>query len=169
MAQFHAQPYDIDATGFYFNDAEDYQIKADANRNRYGQPVEEYEIQFIDGTDLECSFVSAAGINQANLGDVIECLETWEDHDLIIACIAFGKLGMAFDPDFDPDRSDIIVHHYDNLEEMADDLIFNEQILGPIPPALEPYIDVEAYVQGTLRHSVSETTIAGTNYIYESC
>lgn len=46
----YAQPYDIDATGFYFSTLEEYETKAGARRNHYGMPVEEYEIQLIDGT-----------------------------------------------------------------------------------------------------------------------
>ena len=47
MTQLHAQPYDISASGFYFDSLEDYQAKAAKARNDYGDPVEEFEIQFI--------------------------------------------------------------------------------------------------------------------------
>lgn len=50
----HAQPYDITAEGFYFRDAEEYYKNADELRNSEGGPVEEFEIQFIDGDSLEC-------------------------------------------------------------------------------------------------------------------
>lgn len=52
MPQLHAQPYDITANGFYFESLEDYADKAKSNRNDYGDPVEEYEIQFIDGDHM---------------------------------------------------------------------------------------------------------------------
>lgn len=51
----HAQPYDLDAAGFYFRSLEDYEKKAEKNLNRYGQLVEEYELQVIDGTDYFCA------------------------------------------------------------------------------------------------------------------
>jgi hypothetical protein len=46
---FHAQPYSLDAQGFYFTDMNECQAKFDANRDCFGLLVEEYEIQFING------------------------------------------------------------------------------------------------------------------------
>ena len=46
MMQLHAQPYDLAATGFNFETAEEYGTKAAALQNDYGEPVEEFEIQF---------------------------------------------------------------------------------------------------------------------------
>jgi hypothetical protein len=51
MPLLFAQPYDFDAYGFYFSSATEYFEKYQKNL-----PVEEYEFQFIDGTDFE-SFV----------------------------------------------------------------------------------------------------------------
>ncbi|MEM8896931.1 MAG: hypothetical protein AAGC85_02460, partial [Bacteroidota bacterium] len=46
---YHAIPYDINAYGFYFSSLGEYQEKSAKHTNIYGQPVEEYEIQFIEG------------------------------------------------------------------------------------------------------------------------
>ncbi|MEP1933635.1 MAG: antirestriction protein ArdA, partial [Roseibium sp.] len=67
MTYLFAQPYDISAQGFYFSNFEDYQTKAASAVNSYGQRVEEFEIQFIDGEDIDCELAKAYGINQANL------------------------------------------------------------------------------------------------------
>jgi hypothetical protein len=53
MAKLYAQPYDMDAKGFYFSGADEYHKKAAKNRNHFGQVVEEYMFEFIDGTDAE--------------------------------------------------------------------------------------------------------------------
>ncbi|MEM9211537.1 MAG: hypothetical protein AAGA63_08615 [Pseudomonadota bacterium] len=66
MVQLHAQPYDLAAKGFYFESAEEFDTKSKSNRNEYGQPVEEYEIQFIDGEDIDCDLAKAIGIHQGN-------------------------------------------------------------------------------------------------------
>ena len=68
--QLHAQPYDITATGFYFEDYDDYSAKAAKLRNDYGDPVEEFEIQFIDGDRIDCDLAQAIGIKstKASLG-----------------------------------------------------------------------------------------------------
>lgn len=79
MTQLFAQPYDISANGFYFETAEEYAAKAKALRNDYGDPVEEFEIQFIDGDDIDCDLAKAVGINQANFTRFFEILDEWEE------------------------------------------------------------------------------------------
>jgi len=49
MTKLYAQPYDITANGFYFETVEEYNTQASKLRNSYGQPVEKFELQFIDG------------------------------------------------------------------------------------------------------------------------
>lgn len=61
MAIFYAQPYDIAALGFYFEDAETYLAKINAITNEYGEQVEEFELQFIDGNDQKFKVVMAVG------------------------------------------------------------------------------------------------------------
>jgi hypothetical protein len=94
----HAQPYDISATGFYFESAEEYEAKAQNLRNAYGDEVEEFEIQFIDGERIDCQLAKAIGLNQANFRDFLECAEAWEDWQKINVIIAVGECGYDFDP-----------------------------------------------------------------------
>ena len=77
---FHAQPYNLDATGFYFTDMDDYQAKFDANRDRFGLPVEEYEIQFIDGDSADSQLFEAAGIDQATIEFFIDEIMGLDDY-----------------------------------------------------------------------------------------
>lgn len=65
MNTYHATPYDISATGFYFSTLEEYREKAAKHRNAYGDLVEEYEIQFIDGDNA--TLFAALNVNQATL------------------------------------------------------------------------------------------------------
>jgi len=58
MTTFYAQPYDISAIGFYFESYEDYQEKVKKAINTYGQVVEEFEIQFIDGEEIDSRSLS---------------------------------------------------------------------------------------------------------------
>ena len=53
MTTLHAQPYDISANGFFFETTEEYNEKASKLVNSYGQPVEEFELQFIDGESID--------------------------------------------------------------------------------------------------------------------
>lgn len=79
MTQLFAQPYDISATGFYFETAEEYKKNANALRNEYGDPVEEFEIQFIDGEEIDCDLARTIGLNQANLVQFLDCIDDWDE------------------------------------------------------------------------------------------
>jgi len=72
MTTLYAQPYDISATGFYFDSGEEYRQQAAKNRNDFGGIVEEYEIQFIDGEDIDCKLFEALSVNQATFGKYLE-------------------------------------------------------------------------------------------------
>ncbi|MGB7433215.1 MAG: antirestriction protein ArdA, partial [Ahrensia sp.] len=80
MTTLYAQPYNIDANGFYFESAEDYAAKAKDNVDRYGQFVEEYEIQFIDGEDdIDANLAQAWGLYQSNFEGFLEASENWAE------------------------------------------------------------------------------------------
>ena len=61
------------------------------NRNKFGDPVEEYELQFIDGDDIDCELAKAIGLNQANIADYLICVEDWEYWEKINTIIAVGE------------------------------------------------------------------------------
>ena len=75
MTTLHAQPYDISATGFYFSDATEFMGKASAATNRHGQPVEEFEIQFIDGESLDAALFNAVAVHQGTIAAFYEAVE----------------------------------------------------------------------------------------------
>lgn len=83
---YFAQPYSLDAHGFYFLTIEEYREKAAANRDRYGNPVEEYELQYIDGEHYR--LFESLGVSQASLGRWFELLDELDDDDdrYLIAC-----------------------------------------------------------------------------------
>jgi hypothetical protein len=66
MTRLYAQPYDISAHGFYFETAAEYNEKASKLRNSYGWPVEEFELQFIDGESIDAKLFEALGVHQGN-------------------------------------------------------------------------------------------------------
>lgn len=79
MSEFFAQPYDMDAKGFYFKDIETFQAKIAKARNAYGQKVEEFEIQFIDGELIDCQLADAYGINQTNIASFMAHQSDWDE------------------------------------------------------------------------------------------
>ena len=79
MSTFFAQPYNLDAVSFYFDTLEAYTEKSGSLLDAFGNPVEEFEIQFIDGDD--CELFSACGINQANLNRWFETIADLAEHE----------------------------------------------------------------------------------------
>jgi len=165
MTQLYAQPYDISATGFYFEDADEYAQKAAKARNDYGQPVEEFEIQFIDGEDLDCELAKALDLNQVNVKRFLELVDEWEDHEKIRFAIAKGECGHSFDIEHDDiDLLDIDIYGVETLRELAEQFV-EDGLFGDIPSQLQFYINYDAIARD-LAVEYSETTIAGERFVY---
>src|ERR1019366_6681661 len=111
MTELFAQPYDISATGFYFQTPEQYQEKSTKNMNDCGFPVEEYEIQFIDGEVIDAQRFEALGVNQCNFPQFLEACYTWDDHQKKKVIVAVGQCGYSFDlKSGDPDDFDVDIY-----------------------------------------------------------
>lgn len=167
MPQLHAQPYDLDAIGFYFESFEEYASKAGKNCNAHGDPVEEYEIQFIDGDDIDCALAKAWDTNQANIGGYFTACDEWEDYQKKIFIIAVGEVGYQFDHEtVFPDNFDIDIYHVESMTELAEQFV-DEGFFGDIPDQLSGYIDMRAIARD-LEFDYAETEIAGETLIYRA-
>lgn len=167
MPYLHAQPYDLSATGFYFESMEGYHDQAKGNRNAYGAPVEEYEIQFIDGDDLDCALADAWGINQANIDGYFKAAEGWDENEKTVFIIAVGECGYSFDPEtVSPSDYDVDLYHMDSLKDLAEQFV-EDGLFGDIPDTLAPYLDYDAIARD-LACDYTETTIAGERLIYRA-
>jgi len=164
MTQLFAQPYDIAAEGFYFDTAEDYSAKVKALRNDYGEPVEEFEIQFIDGDDIDCDLAKAIGLNQVNFARFFEITDEWEDWEKRLVILAVGECGYQFEDDTSPGDFDIDIYEVDSLRELAEQFV-DEGLYGEVPASFQFYIDYDAIARD-LAVDYSETTIAGSRIIY---
>lgn len=161
----HAQPYDISATGFYFRSLEDYEQKSTNHKNDYGDEVEEYEIQFIDGDDLDCDLFKALSIHQGNFNHYFTACEDWDDDQKIKVIIAVGEAGYDFDlENGDPDDFDIDLYEQDTLRDLAEQFI-EEGLFGEIPENIRFYLDYDAIARD-LGMDYTEIRLNGTNYIY---
>jgi hypothetical protein len=165
MTTLHAQPYDISANGFYFETTEEYNEKANKLLNSYGQPVEEFEMQFIDGESIDADLFKALGVHQGNFTAYLEAVNDWSADDKIKVIIAVGEAGYKFDLGKDaPDQFDIDLYELDSLKDLAEQFV-EEGLYGEIPKALQYYIDYEAIARD-LGMDYSEIRIDGTNHIY---
>lgn len=101
MSTFYAQPYDINAEGFYFDDAESYCRQSAGHVNRYGMPVEEYEIQFIDGELIDAALASALEVNQASISAYFDAEDEWTEDQKLRVIISEREIGNPFDLEHD--------------------------------------------------------------------
>ncbi|MEL6467909.1 MAG: antirestriction protein ArdA [Pseudomonadota bacterium] len=162
--QLHAQPYDISAVGFYFEDYDDYAAKAAKLRNSYGDPVEEFEIQFIDGEAIDCDLAQAIGVNQANLKQYLDAVDELDTDDKTRIILAVGECGYAFTPDILADDFDLDIYPVETLRDLAEQFV-DEGLFGDIPEQLQFYIDYDAIARD-LSMDYAEAEVAGQRLIY---
>lgn len=168
MTKLFAQPYDISAYGFYFETAAEYEEKANKLRNSYGQPVEEFELQFIDGESIDADLFKALGIHQGNFPDYLEAVENWDEDEKIKVIIAVGEAGYEFNLGKDaPDQFDVDLYQLDSLKELAEQFV-DEGLYGEIPKALQYYIDYEAIARD-LSMDYALIKVNGSNFVYRVC
>lgn len=165
MIQLHAQPYDISANGFYFESTDEYDLKAKTNTNDFGDPVEEYEIQFIDGDDIDCSLAKAWGVHQGNLSAFLDAAQTWNEDEKQRYIIAVGECGYDHASVVDnPHDIDMQIYTLSSMRELAEQLV-DDGLFGTIPDNLTHYIDYDAIARD-LALDYSEATIAGERLIF---
>jgi hypothetical protein len=165
MTELFAQPYDLSAQGFYFKTPEAYREKAAANRNAYGSPVEEYEIQFIDGESIDAHLFEALRVNQCDFPQFLEACDAWDDQQKRKVILAVGECGYSFDlKTGDPEGFEVDIYELDTLRDLAEQLV-DEGLYGVIPASLQNYLDYDAIARD-LGMDYSETTIAGMRLVY---
>ena len=162
----YAQPYDLDAQGFYFTSFEDYETKYNKNCNVYGQFVEEYEIQFIDGSVINSALFDAVG--SYNLKAYYKVVNIWDDFEKVDLIISYKDniTSEPFNEDIEPNDLDIEVYYDMTFRELAQEFI-DGGCLGDIPQHLEHYIDVDKYAYD-LKMDYNEFSLGNTTLIYRS-
>lgn len=132
--------------------------------NDYGQKVEEFEFQFIDGEQIDCELAQAWVLNQANFSAYLKACHDWE-YDSKVRFIAATECG--FTPKgnaSDPDTLDVEIFNIDSLRELAEQFV-EDGLYGDIPDSLQYYIDYDAIARD-LAMEYSETTIAGETIVF---
>ena len=139
---FYAQPYSVDAKGFYFDSFEDYTTKQARCRDRFGNAVEEFEIQFIDGPDAD--LMTACRFDQSTLHwlEDLDSLDDWQKP----AVFFLLDNGMVSDVGEAIAKADEVCLSSGSLLDAATDL-FDECYAHQIPESLRVYIDYEAFAR----------------------
>lgn len=165
MSRFYAQPYDLHATGFYFDDGEQFQEKYDKAKNEFGDPVEEFEIQFIDGEAIEARLFEVLAIAQHNISAFIEMYDDWSEEDKIKLICAVGECGYSFELGKDTaEQFEVDIYPNISMRELAEQFV-DDGLFGEIPKSIEHYLDYEA-IAADLAMDYSEIEIAGARYVY---
>lgn len=160
MTTLHATPYNRDASGFYFENASEYEAMATMHVDRFGNLVEEFEIQFIDGDDAE--LFDACGINQANLSTWFDDIEFLQDYEKASLFYLVGVAGYNLDQALEKMNEPSI--YQGELLEAATEL-FDECYLHTLPEHLKYYIDYEKFARDCeLGGDMCEFEYAGTTY-----
>lgn len=165
LGRTKSDPGNISAEGFYFRSAEEYEQQAKTLKNQYGDAVEEFEIQFIDGEAIYCDLAKAWGVNQANLAGFFDAIDVWSEDWKTRYIIAVGECGYSHDQVADdPEAIDLTIYQVESLRDLAEQFV-DEGLYGDIPERLRNYLDYDAIARD-LGHNYSETTIAGTHLVY---
>ena len=154
---YHATPYDISASGFYFTDYESYQAQAAKHTNDFGQPVEEYEIQFIDGDSDDCELFQTLEVTQATLKQWLEKVEGMYWGEELIKVLYLTKEREARLADLTNHDLDHISLYEGSLEDYAEQYLEDSGLFAAVEKAgLNPrYVDVAALardmeIEGTI-------------------
>jgi len=165
MTRLYAQPYDICAIRFYFESGEEYAAKAGKAVNAYGSPVEEFEIQFIDGEGIDVALFNALGVHQGNFPPFFGAVADWSDDEKIRIIIAVGEGGYQFDLGSDaPGRIDIDLYECDSLRDLAMQFV-DDGLFGDIPAPIANYLDYDAIARD-VSVDYAETVFDGRRYVF---
>ena len=166
----HAQPYSISAAGFYFNCLGDYQHLSARNFDTSSlQLVEEYEIQFIDGSSEAEQLFRMMDVDQCNLAAYYELLEIFEALDeteqaavdFLVSNIGRDLREVLEDAVY----SDLMISDED-ADDLAREFLADTGGLDGLPSHLEFYFDFELYANDLLRGGDwDEWEYNGTDYV----
>ena len=136
-ASYFAQPYTLGAVGFYFEDLDDYREKANDLKDDCGLPVEEFELQYIDGDHAR--LFNALSISQASLSDWFDLLDELDDDEdrYLIAC---HLEEMGFDISELSRRWDDYRLYRGTAADYAEEIV---SVCYEVPGNLASYIDYE--------------------------
>lgn len=138
----YANPYNIDARGFYFSSADEFNTKAENLTDRYGCPVEEFSIEYIDGDDS--ALFEACSVSQGNLETWFDDVEPMDDHEKAALFYLTDCNGYTLDAALE--RLDDVSLYEGELLDAATEL-FDECYSHEMPENLRYYIDYEAFAR----------------------
>ena len=156
----YANPYNIDAAGFYFENADEFTENSQNLTDRYGNSVEEFEIDFIDGDDA--ALFIACGINQVNLITWFDDIEPLGETEKAALFFLLSDLGYSLADALE--KIDEVSLYSGKLLDAASEL-FDECYLQDIPEQIRYYVDYEKFARDCeISRDMIEFEHNGTTY-----
>lgn len=141
--KFYANPYNGDVNGFYFETYDEFEEGVKELEKEYGFPVEEFTIEVVDGNREEIELVQMIGVDQSNLGSVLDVIENVDEND-------WPRLFFLLDNNITlsledaKDKVDDVCLHQGTLHDAACELFDN---CFNIPPEIRNYIDYDKFAE----------------------
>jgi len=142
MCVLYANPYNTSVNGFYFNSYEEYKAKSSTHVDPFGLPVEEYEIDYVDG-DLHELF-EVCNIDQLTLPlwfNEIATIDTSDQVELFYRCDNLGQDPQEALYELNSDGSiytgSSLNYVYDYVEDSG--------MLNALPQNIQRYFDFESF------------------------
>jgi len=157
---YYAQPYNIGATGFYFDSYEDYQGQAAALRDDCGSPVEEFEIQYINGDDGQ--LFRACDVQQGSLEQWFNDIENLDDNEKAALFYLCDDVGYGIQDALE--KLEDVTLYEGPLKDAAGEL-FDDCYLSDVPALVQQYIDYDAFARDCQQAGdMAEFDFNGTTY-----
>lgn len=158
--RLYANPYDTSVHGFHFSSAEEFEEEFQKRL-----PVEEYEIDFIEGSSEEAALFKVASVTQANLAEWFDGIDSLKDYEMPSAYFLLSNGNVSTFAEAVEKAGEQSVTEGDlqkYVEQFIDDMGGPSE-LGK--ETLEQYFDYEAYARDmNYNGEVVEFEFAGTTY-----
>lgn len=142
MTELFAHPYNTSANGFYFSTYEEYQTKSSKLTDSFGLPVEEFELEYIDG-DLPQLF-SACSIDQCTLELWFDEIEIMDDQNQVELFYRCENLNQEPQEAIDKLNNDGTIYN-GSVADYAYDFINDYGTIDCLPENIQRYFDHEAF------------------------
>jgi len=158
----HATPYAFDEAGFYFTSLEDYEQKYEAHL-----PIEEYEIQFIDGPDEAVNLFKAMTVSQANIGDYFEQWDELEDEPQTLALVCHLMTDHSYcDVSDAREKAKEVSIFEGSVKDYAYDFVESAYFTVDTPSVFKTYFDYDGFARDLEANGDVETlSVGGTTYV----
>ncbi|PHZ84310.1 antirestriction protein ArdA [Paremcibacter congregatus] len=163
---YFAMPYNISVPGFPFTDYDSYAAQAAALKDSFGDPVEEFSIECLDG-DNEVLF-NALEVTQATLEQWFDDFEGL-DGDELIKAIYLAEYVTCDMAEILSQLEDVALFEGD-AQTYVEDYIEDCGLLDDMPENLRYYFDTEAFARDMLLGGdITEVDIMGSTYVVWEC